>query len=219
MKHEWKKSEKQFYVPACRPSLITVPEFKFFTIEGEGNPNDAFFADYIGVLYALSYGVKMSPRKGMAPEGYFDYTIYPLEGVWDLNEEGRKTYNGTFNKDHLVFKLAIRQPDFVEEAFAWKILEETKKNKPHELLAKVNFERITEGKCIQMLHLGSYNDEPETFRIMEEAAARMGVVRKVKTHREIYLSDARRVSAEKLRTVLRFEVEDISTLATVAGSI
>ncbi|TJZ63039.1 hypothetical protein FAZ15_01710 [Sphingobacterium olei] len=206
MKHEWKKSEKQFYLPKAKPERITIPEFKFFTIEGAGNPNHAFFADYIGILYALSYGVKMSPKKGIEPQGYFDYTVYPLEGIWDLTEDGRSSYDGKVNKDELVFKLMIRQPDFVSKDFALHILEHTKKKKPHDLFDKVTFETITEGECIQMLHVGSYDSEPESFQIMEEFAEQNQCKRLSKIHKEIYLSDARKVSPEKLKTVLRFSI-------------
>ena len=209
MKHEWKKNEKHFYLPKNKPELISIPKFKFFTIEGSGNPNDDFFAEYIGVLYSLSYGIKMSPKKGIEPKGYFDYTVYPLEGVWDLNEEAKKSFNGTINKNDLVFKLMIRQPDFVESDFALQILEYTKKKKPHDLLEKVRFEEIIEGDCIQMLHIGSYDDEPASFRIMESFAKQENYRRKTKTHREIYLSDARKVSPEKLKTVLRVCIEKI----------
>jgi hypothetical protein len=167
MKHKWKKNEKHFYLPKNKPELISIPKFRFFTIEGSGNPNNDFFAEYIGVLYSLSYGIKMSPKKGIEPKGYFDYTVYPLEGVWDLNEEAKKSFNGTINKNDLVFKLMIRQPDFVESDFTLQILEYTKKKKPHDLLEKVRFEEIIEGDCIQMLHIGSYDDEPASFRIME----------------------------------------------------
>ncbi|MBP6978400.1 MAG: GyrI-like domain-containing protein [Lentimicrobiaceae bacterium] len=207
MKHEWKKNEKMFYLPKDKPELISVPKFKFYTIDGKGNPNDDFFADYIGVLYSLSYGIKMSPKKGIGPKGYFDYTVYPLEGVWDISEEARKSFNGTINKNDLVFKLLIRQPDFVDKAFALQILESTKKKKPHDLLEQVRFEEIIEGDCIQMLHLGSYDNEPESFRLMERFAEQNNYFRKSKIHREIYLSDARKVSSDKLKTVLRFSVE------------
>ena len=207
MKHEWKKNEKQFYLPKSKPELICIPTFKFFTIEGAGNPNDDFFADYIGVLYSLSYGVKMSPRSGAAPNGYFDYTVYPLEGVWDLNEEAKKSYDGNFNKNDLVFKLMMRQPDFLDDSFALHILELTKKKKPHDLLNLVKFEEISEGECIQMLHEGSFDSEPESFKLMENYAEQENYKRTCKTHREIYLNDARKVSPDKLKTVLRFCVE------------
>jgi len=207
MKHEWKKNEKQFYLPKNKPELISIPKFKFYTIEGKGNPNDDFFAEYIGVLYSLSYGVKMSPKKGIEPKGYFDYTVYPLEGIWDISEEAKTSFNGTINKNELIFKLMIRQPDFVDNDFALQILEQTQKKKSHDLLGKVKFEEIKEGDCIQMLHLGSYDNEPESFRIMEEFADTNNYKRKTMTHREIYLSDARKVSPDKLKTVLRFNIE------------
>jgi len=207
MKHEWKKNEKQFYLPKNKPELINIPNFKFFTIEGKGNPNDDFFAEYIGVLYSLSYGVKMSPKKGIEPKGYFDYSVYPLEGIWDLSEDAKKSSSGTINKNDLIFKLMIRQPDFVDIDFAMQILEQTKKNKPHELLSQIKFEEIIEGDCIQMLHLGSYDNEPESFRIMEDYAENENYIRKTKIHKEIYLSDARKVSPEKLKTILRFSIE------------
>ena len=89
MAHEWKKAEKKFYLPNSKPEYIQIPPFKFFSIEGNGDPNDESFGDYIGVLYSLSYAVKMSPKKGLAPENYFEYTVYPLEGVWDISEEAK----------------------------------------------------------------------------------------------------------------------------------
>ena len=207
MKHEWKKAEKQLYLPSAKPQYISVPTFKFFTIEGQGNPNDDFFAHYVGVLYSLSYGVKMSLRKGIPVKGYTDYTVYPLEGIWSLSEEGIRSFNGKIDKNTLTFKLMIRQPDFVEEDFAWHVLEQTKKNKPHELLEQVSYEALADGDCIQMLHLGSYDNEPESFKQMERYAQQEGYLRTSKDHREIYLSDARKVSPDRLKTVLRFGVE------------
>ncbi len=206
MKHEWKKHEKQYYIPQNTPEIIEIPSFNFFTIDGAGNPNEDFFKEYIGVLYSLAYAVKMSPKKKIAPEDYFDYTVYPLEEIWDLNEKGRKSMDGTFDKNDLVFKLMIRQPDFVVKEFAQLILEQTKKNKPHSLLDKVQFEVLKEGKCIQMMHLGSFDEEPKSFKIMTEYAEKEGYIRTAKTHREIYLSDPRKVATEKLKTVLRFSV-------------
>ncbi len=208
MKHEWRKHEKAIYLPKNKPEIIDVPEYKYFTIEGEGNPNSDKFPEYIGVLYSLSYAVKMSVKKGVEPAGYFDYTVYPLEGVWDINEEAKKTYDGTLNKDDLVFQLMIRQPDFVDEDFAEKMIALTKEKKPHKLLGQVKFEKIKEGACVQMMHLGSYDDEPESFKKMEEFASVENRIRLHKTHREIYLSDARKVVPEKLKTVLRFLIGD-----------
>jgi len=206
MKHDWKKSEKQFYAPKNEPVKETIPAMNFFTIQGEGNPNNPEFGEYISVLYALSYGVKMSPKQGFAPDNYFEYSIYPLEGVWDLKEEARAKSMDFFDKDALVFTLMIRQPEFVSPSFAAEVIERTKKKKPHTLLEKVKFETIAEGDCIQMLHIGSYDDEPANFARMEAFAESNGLERLSKIHREIYLSDARKTSPDKLRTILRFSV-------------
>ncbi len=207
-KHEWKKKEKNLYQPKTKPEIIDIPSFNFFTIEGKGNPNDDSFANYIGVLYSLSYAVKMSCKKGIEPKGFYDYAVYPLEGFWDLTDEGRKKWTeGIIDKNELLFKIMIRQPDFVDEVYAKFILEEVKKNKPHALLNDVRFEEIEEGKVVQMLHVGSYDSESESFQLMENFAKDKGFERLDKTHKEIYLSDARKVEAEKLKTILRFKVK------------
>jgi hypothetical protein len=209
MKHEWRKKEREYYLPGNKPVRVQIPEFGFFSIKGKGNPNDEFFAEYIAVLYSLSYAVKMSPKKGIAPEGYFDYTVYPLEGIWDINEETKNNFTGTIDKNDLVFNLMIRQPDFVDKDYAAKIVEQVQKTKPHHLLAQVKFEKIRDGDCVQMMHHGSYDNEPESFRIMENFAEEMNLRRLSKIHREIYLTDARKVDPSKLKTVLRFEVNDL----------
>lgn len=207
MKHEWRKAEKEFYLPKKKPEIINIPKFKFFTIDGKGNPNDDNFPEYIGVLYSLAYAVKMSVKKAIEPKGYFDYTVYPLEGIWDISEEAKKQGSTKLDKNELIFKLMIRQPDFVDEDYAKFIIGETKKKKIHNFLEQVKFEEITDGLCIQMMHLGSYDNEPETFSIMEKFAESENYMRNFKTHREIYLNDARKVSPDKLKTVLRFKVE------------
>jgi hypothetical protein len=206
MVHEWKKAEKNFYLPGSKPELIKIPSFKFFSVEGRGNPNDPFFAEYVGVLYSLSYAIKMSPKKGAAPAGYFDYAVYPLEGVWDISEEAKKAASLKLDKDTLVFNLMIRQPDFVTEEYAAEVIEQTKKKKPHTLLGNVIFNLLEEKNCIQMMHVGSYDDEPASFKKMEDYCHEKNLIRESKIHREIYLSDARKVSPEKLKTVLRFKI-------------
>ena len=206
VKHEWKKHERGIYIPKNKPEFVKIPEFKFFMIQGRGNPNGDFFVEYIGVLYSLSYAVKMSPKAGIVPKNYNEYTVYPLEGVWDISNETKENFTGKINKDSLVFNLMIRQPDFVTMEFAQETIERTKKKKPHELLEKVKFDVIREGECIQMMHLGSYDNEPESFIQMELFAKEHNLVRSSHQHREIYLSDARKVSPEKLKTVLRFKV-------------
>lgn len=206
MKHEWKKEDKQYYLPDSKPVLVKVPPFKFISITGQGDPNDKPFQDIIGVLYSLSYAVKMSPKNNFAPDDYFEYAVYPLEGIWDLTEEAKQNKSLTLDKSQLVFNLMIRQPDFVIPAFALEIIERTKRKKYHPLLEKVRFEIIEDNKCIQMMHTGSYDDEPESFKLMEDFCLENGLKRESKKHREIYLSDFRKVSPDKLKTVLRFRI-------------
>lgn len=204
MKHEWRKKEKEYYVPKAKPQLVEIPEFKFFTIEGQGNPNSEGFAEAIGVLYSLSYAIRMMPKNGITPEGYNEYTVYPLEGTWDLTEKGRK--EEILNKDELIYKLMIRQPDFVTEEVVNNALEIVKKKKPHPLLDNVKFEKIKDGLSVQMLHVGPYDDEPKTFAEMKEFIEENNLEIKTLVHREIYLSDFRKVQPEKLKTVLRYRV-------------
>jgi hypothetical protein len=206
MVHQWKKDEKAFYQPGAKPGLIKIPAFRFFSLEGKGNPNDKFFADYISVLYSLSYAVKMAPKKGAAPQNYYEYTVYPLEGVWDITEEAKMRPMDKLDKDSLVFNLMIRQPEFVTPEYASDIISQTKKKKPHPLLDNVIFSQAEEGYCVQMLHSGSYDDEPASFKMMEDFCEKNNYVRESKRHREIYLSDARKVSPDKLKTILRFKI-------------
>jgi hypothetical protein len=210
MKHEWRKKEKNFYLPKSQPEVITIPPFKFITISGAGNPNNPHFANYITALYPIAYAIKMNLKKmATPPKGYQDYTVYPLEGIWDLNEKAKQNYDGTFNKDDLVFKLMLRQPAFVTADFYQEMVTLTKKKKPNPLYDDLKFETIEDGACIQMMHLGPYDDEPASFSRMEAFAAEKGLKRHSKVHREIYLTDFRKVAPEKLKTVLRFQLESL----------
>ncbi|MFS0658925.1 GyrI-like domain-containing protein [Niallia alba] len=206
-KFEWRKQWKDLYLPKKQPVKIEVPEMKFFTIEGSGNPNGKEFKDNLEILYALSYAIRMMPKKGITPEGYFEYTVFPLEGHWDLDEEGRKL--DYLNKDHLVYKLMIRQPDFVTGKLFQYAVNTVKQKKTNIQLDNVQFEFITEGICVQAMHVGSYDDEPKTFELMEQFCLQNNLKRAEKTHKEIYISDIRKTSPEKLKTVLRYKVIEI----------
>ncbi|MEM9548271.1 MAG: GyrI-like domain-containing protein [Bacteroidota bacterium] len=207
MKHEWRKAEKQYYLPGAKPEIIRLPSFNFITIKGEGNPNEELFAQNIKTLYSISYAIKMSLKKlEIKPLNYQDYTVYPLEGVWDLNDEAKKKFTGMINKDDLVYTLMIRQPDFVDFACFERLREATQRKKPELKLNALQFASIEDGECIQFLHKGSFNGEPASFEIMEDFAKKHGKTRASKKHREIYLSDFRKVPAEKLKTVLRFRI-------------
>jgi hypothetical protein len=206
MKQDWKKVDKHYYLPKTKPEFVKVPPFNFFSIHGQGDPNDKPFQENIGVLYSLSYAIKMSPKNNFAPKGYFEYTVYPLEGIWDLTEEAKKSNSETLDKSQLVFNLMIRQPNFVTPDFALETIERTKKKKYHPLIEKVKFEIIEDNNCIQMMHIGSYDSEPASFKQMEDFCIQNGYIRESKQHREIYLSDFRKVSPDKLKTVLRFRI-------------
>lgn len=204
MKYEWRKQEKGLYLPAVVPQVVEVPKQKFFVIEGKGNPNDEDFAEHIGVLYAASYGVRMMPKNGFIPEGYFEYTVYPLEGIWDMTEEGKQS--GAFHKEELIYRLMIKQPDFVNEDIAARALEITRKKKMHPLLEKITFEEIEDGLCVQILHEGSFDEEPASFEKMMQFMKVHQLERCGSTHREIYLNDAKKVEKNRLKTVLRYFV-------------
>ena len=191
-------------MPKQKPELLTVPEQKFFMIKGQGNPNHEDFAERVGVLYSLSCAVRMMPKWRNAPEDYFEYTVYPLEGVWDLTEEGRK--KPQLDKNELLYTIMIRQPEFVTEAVAETALQHVQKKKPHPLLNEVTFETMEDGLSVQMLHIGPFDDEPRSFAVMDEFLEENGFERRSLRHREIYLSDVRRVEPAKLKTVLRYRV-------------
>lgn len=202
VKHEWRKHEKKLYLPKQTPMELDVPEFKFIVLEGVGNPNNEEFSDAIGILYSVSYGVRMLPKKGIIPEGYFEYTVYPLEALWKQVEDRED-----FDKENLQYRIMIRQPDFVTEELLKQVIEMVEKKKPHNRLKEVKLESIKDGECIQALHVGSYDDEPATFANMDKFCEEHDMVRANEWHREIYLTDARKTEKEKLKTVLRFEIK------------
>lgn len=204
MKHEWRKHEKDLYLPKPTPTLITIPKQKFIVIKGKGNPNDEEFSEKIGVLYSLAYAIRMMPKQGHTPEGYLEYTVYPLEGIWDLTEKGRKL--DALDKDELVYSLMIRQPDFVTQEVMDRAFEITQKKKPHRFLNDVIFTTIEDGLSLQILHVGSFDEEPASFKIMQEYAVANNLERREFVHREIYLSDFRKIETPKLKTVLRYSV-------------
>ncbi|PIE56238.1 MAG: hypothetical protein CSA34_04955 [Desulfobulbus propionicus] len=207
MKYEWRKEEKDIYLPPKHPVIVDVPRFKYLAISGSGNPNSQHFSEYVETLYAVSYAIRMSQKKGLEPENFYEYTVYPLEGIWDIIEGAKKFSEGTINKDELVFTLMIRQPDFVSAEFAEMAKEWAKKKKPLSHIQELSFFEISDGKCIQMMHLGSYDNEQKSFAIMNDFAQKNQLKRKSMKHKEIYISDPRKVVPEKLKTVLRFTVE------------
>ena len=206
-KLEWKKQEKHIYLPKSTPCVIEIPEFKYFQISGQGNPNSPEFAQCIKVLYNLSYALKMLPKKGISPSGFFDYAVYPLEGIWDISEEAKVLNSTTLDKNSLVYNLMIRQPDFVSMELAEEIKQTVVNKTKNQKVNQVYFGLIKEGKCVQMLHTGSYDNESQSFKLLENFCHENSLTRISKQHREIYLSDFRKVPEHKLRTVLRYQVK------------
>ncbi|MDN3956649.1 GyrI-like domain-containing protein [Sporolactobacillus laevolacticus] len=201
-KIDYKKNFKDLYLPKQNPVIVTVPTIDFIMIEGNGDPNDEAFAQATAAIYALSYAVRMSYKSKDVPKSYYHYTVFPLEGIWDLVD---KTLPPTV-KSNLKYQLMIRQPDFLTADLFDRFLSETKKKKPNPFLDKARFVSINEGLCCQMLHKGSYDDEPASFEIMSNFCEESGYKRISNTHREIYLSDPRKIEIDKRRTVLRYQV-------------
>lgn len=204
-KVDFKKDFKQLYMPKTSPELIEVPNMMFFMVDGSGDPNGEEFSKAVEALYSLSYAVRMSYKSKEVPEGYYEYTVFPLEGVWDLIDLTKPPTD----KSNLKYTLMIRQPDFVTELWFQRFLEQTKTKKQNPFLENVRFESVEEGICCQMMHLGSFDNEPISFAKMEEFCSEQGFIRSSKIHREIYISDPRRTQTEKLKTVLRFHAEKI----------
>lgn len=202
-KLDYKKDFKELYLPKNSPSIIEVPTMKFVVIDGQGDPNGDEFAQATAALYSFSYAVKMSYKSKDVPEGFYDYTVFPLEGVWDLVD---KTKPST-DKSNYAYSIMIRQPDFLTDELFERFKTETKKKKPNIYLDKLRYETIAEGLCCQMLHLGSYDDEPASFERMSQFCINSGYERSSLKHREIYMTDPRKTEASKLKTVLRFKVK------------
>ena len=202
-KYEWRKTEKAFYLPKEKgPVQIDVPEMKFFAVEGAGSPDSEEFQATVGLLYTLSYTVRMMPKSGWIPPDYQEYTVFPLEGVWRMDTDAWQ--GGALDKTKLKYRLMIRQPWFVTQDVVGRAMESARKKVPADLLERASFESFTDGPSVQMLHVGPYDTEPETFAAMNAFMQEHGLVRTEQMHREIYLSDPRRVSPEKNRTLLRF---------------
>jgi hypothetical protein len=202
IKIEYKKDYKHIYLPKTSPVIIDVAKMPYIMISGSGDPNGEEFARATEALYSITYAVKMSYKSNEVPVGYYEYTVFPLEGIWDLIDKSKPATD----KNNLKYQIMIRQPDFLTDELFFNFLEQTKEKKPNPYLEKLTFDEMTDGLCCQMMHIGSFDDEPESFARMEVFCKENGYIRSEKTHREIYLSDPRKTDKSKLRTVLRFPV-------------
>jgi len=200
---DYKKDFKDLYLPKTTPMVIEIPSMRFIQISGQGDPNEEAFATATAALYSLSYAVKMSYKSKAVPVGYYEYTVFPLEGVWDLVDKSRPATE----KGNLSYEIMIRQPDFLDNELFERFITETRQKKPNRYLDTVELCSITDGLSCQMLHLGRYDDETTSFKRMLQYCEDKGFYRSSLKHREIYLSDPRKTEAAKLKTVLRFSIE------------
>lgn len=201
-KLEYKKVFKDLYLPPSKPTIIDVPPIKFAVIRGEGDPNGDAFALATEALYAFSYAVKMSYKSDDVPDDFYDYTVFPLEGEWDLVDKSKSSKD----KSNYAYAIMIRQPDFLTDELFERFIKVAKKKKQNPEIDRITYETFSDGLCCQMMHMGSYDDEPASFEKMEAFCVDNGYQRTSKLHREIYLSDPRKTETAKLKTVLRFKV-------------
>jgi len=208
MAFDYKKEYKEFYMPKNKPEIVDVPEMNFIAVRGKGNPNEegGAYKAAIGLLYGIAFTIKMSKKGSHEIQGYFDYVVPPLEGFWW--QENIKGIDYT-RKEDFCWISVIRLPDFVtEEDFRWAVQEAQQKKKQD--FSQVEFLTIREGLCVQCMHIGTYDAEPATVALMDAFLLEHGYVNDFsaqRLHHEIYLSDARRVTPEKLKTVIRHPVK------------
>ena len=207
MAFDYKKEYKEFYMPAAKPQIIDVPKMNYIAVRGSGDPNkeNSDYKQVIGLLYAVAYTIKMSKKTDHKIDGYFDYVVPPLEGFWWQEGIDGIDYS---HKETFNWISMIRLPDFVSKKdFDWAIKEASTKKKLN--LSRVEFLSIKEGLCVQCMHIGSYDDEPSTVEKMNQYIEENGYENdfsKNRLHHEIYLSDARKVAPEKLKTVIRHPI-------------
>ena len=201
MKYEWRKAEKSLYGVKASPKVVEVPQQSFIMLDGTGNPNLPGFAEEVSALYALAYAIKMDYKKSHTKQEIQDFTVYPLEGIWQQKEQGELV------KEELIYTIMIAQPSFISKEMVKEALEKVKVKKPNAHYEKIRFETIKEGKCLTMLHLGSFDSEPLSFAKMDEFCKENFLNRRSLFHREIYLNNLNRTSPDKLKTILRYQVE------------
>lgn len=222
MAFDYKKEYKEFYMPKNKPGIVTVPSMNYIAVRGQGNPNTegGEYKQAIGLLYGVAFTIKMSKKGDHQIDGYFDYVVPPLEGFWwqggqhpvddVVQADGRDGLGGIdyAHKENFQWISLIRLPDFVtKEDFEWAIDTATAKKKMD--FSKVEFLTYDEGLCVQCMHIGAYDDEPATVALMHSFMEEQGYALDItdkRFHHEIYLSDARRVAPERLKTVIRHPI-------------
>lgn len=210
MAFDFKKEFKEFYMPKNKPAIVSVPKANYIAVRGKGNPNEegGAYQQAISELYAVAYTLKMSYKTDYKIEGFFEYVVPPLEGFWwqegleDIDYSAKETFN---------WISVIRLPDFVtKKDFDWAV--ETAEKKKKLDCSSAEFMTIEEGLCVQIMHLGAFDDEPATVAIMDKYLEDNGCVTDFESgrlHHEIYMSDARKVTPEKWKTVIRHPIRKL----------
>ncbi len=209
MKHEWKKHERDLYGIKDKPQIITVPRQNFIMIKGVGNPNKEDFSERVGVLYSLAYPIKFAfkalcgnNKEQCALYKYSDYAVYPLEGVWTTSNK-----DDPHDKNSYEYTIMIQQPGYITKEMFEAALASAVKKKPHPLLHEALFDSMEDGRAVQILHKGPFDEEPASFAKMDLFVEENGFKRLNQYHREIYLGDARKAAPEKRLTILRYQVK------------
>lgn len=208
MAFDFKKEYKEFYMPKSKPQIVDVPKANYIAVRGKGNPNEegGAYQQAIGVLYAVAYTLKMSYKGDYKIEGFFEYVVPPLEGFWWQDNVEGVDYSdkSTFN-----WISVLRLPDFVtEKDFAWAVEAATKKKKMD--CSSVEFITVTEGLCVQIMHVGPFDEEPQSVALMDAFLEENGYkndMNDIRLHHEIYMSDVRKVAPEKWKTIIRHPIK------------
>ncbi len=210
MAFDFKKEYKDLYMPGNKPEIVTVQKANYIAVRGKGNPNEegGGYQQAVSVLYAIAYTLKMSYKTDHKIEGFFEYVVPPLEGFWWQDDVDGVDYS---NKETFNWISVIRLPDFVtKKDFEWAVQMASKKKKLDCSLAE--YLTIDEGLCVQIMHIGAFDDEPATVEIMDSFLNHNGYVNDMngeRLHHEIYLSDARRVEPKKRKTVIRHPIRKL----------
>lgn len=211
MAFDFRKEFKEFYMPKNKPEIVTVPKANYIAVRGEGDPNEegGAYQRAIGVLYAVAYTVKMSYKSDYKIKGFFEYVVPPLEGFWWQEHTAGIDYA---DKSSFRWISVIRLPDFVtKKDFEWAAATAAAKKKLD--CSSAEFLTVDEGVCVQIMHLGAFDDEPATIALMDEFIHQQGYendLSSTRLHHEIYLSDARKVPPEKWKTVIRHPIKKVS---------
>lgn len=210
MAFDFKKEYKEFYLPKQKPEIIEVPKMNYIAVRGKGNPNaeGGEYQKAMEILYSLAYTIKMSYKTDYKIKGFFEYVVPPLEGFWWQENVDGIDYE---DKDSFNWISCIRLPDFVEkEDFDWAV--KTAEEKKRKDFSSAEFLTVEEGLCVQIMHIGPFDNGPESVAVMDKFIEEKGYVCDInekRLHHEIYLSDARKVPQEKWKTVIRHPIKKI----------